>query len=289
MRVLISGCGYLGSAVGAELARRGHQVWGLRRSEAADAELRSIGVAPLHGDITRPEALAALPAEYDWVVHCVSASGGGVNEYRRVYLEGTRHVIEYFAPAALRKFVYTGSTGVYGQNDGSWVEENSAVEPAAETAKVLVETERMLLEAVHARRFPAIILRLAGIYGPGRGYWLRQFRSGEARLEAAGERFLNMIHRDDAAGAVLTALERGQPGRIYNVVDEEPVSQLSLFQWLATRLGRDLPPKDSKPLPSTRAATNKRISNRRLREELGYRFIYPTFREGFEAELARAG
>ena len=164
------------------------------------------------GDITKPEQLTQLPASYDWVVNCVSASGGGAEEYREVYLQGTRNLIEWLGAAPPKKFVYTSSTSVYGQNDGSLVKENSPTEPAVETGKVLVETERVLLEAARERKFPAVILRLAGIYGPDRGYWFKQYLKNEARIEGNGARILNMIHRDDVAGAIIAALEE-RPAR----------------------------------------------------------------------------
>ncbi len=288
MRVLIVGCGYVGLPLGAEMVRQGHEVFGLRRSQTVEAELRAAGLVPLAADITRLEELRKIPSGYDWIVNCVASSGGGVQEYRQVYLQGTRNLLAWLATAPPRKFVYTSSTSVYGQTDGSWVDENSPTEPEAETARVLLETENVLLEAARDRQFPAVVLRLAGLYGAGRGYWFKQFLQGEAKLEGDGERILNMLHRDDAIGAISAALQRGCPGEVYNAVDDEPMRQLEFFRWLSTRLNRPLPP--SVPAnPQTarkRGATNKRISNRKLKQELGYQFKYPTFREGLAAELA---
>jgi nucleoside-diphosphate-sugar epimerase len=169
------------------------------------------------------------------------------------------------------------------------VTEADPAEPITETGRILVETERELLQAFAATGFPAIILRVAGIYGPGRGYWLRQFLSGEARLEGRGERHLNMVHRDDVAGAIVAVLEKGRAGEIYNVCDDEPVSQLECFRWLAATLGRPMLPavQGAPDQARRRAATNKRISNRKLRHQLNYVFKYPTFREGYKAELER--
>jgi nucleoside-diphosphate-sugar epimerase len=289
MRVLIVGCGYVGLPLGAELVRQGHEVFGLRRSAGAEAELKSAGVKPLTADITKAEQLAQLPATYDWVVNCVSASGGGAEEYREVYLQGTRNLVEWLGAAPPQKFVYTSSTSVYGQNDGSLVKENSSTEPAVETGKILVETERVLLDAVRARKFPAVILRLAGIYGPDRGHWLKLYMSNEARIEGNGARILNMIHRDDVAGVIIAALKSGRPGEVYNAVDDEPVSQLHFFQWLSGPLGKELPPSapEDAEVVRKRGVTNKKVSNRRLKMELGYQFKYPTFRQGYTAELLR--
>ena len=147
----------------------------------------------------------------------------------------------------------------------------------------------MLLEAVRQRNFPAVILRVAGIYGPDRGYWFKQYLKDAATIEGKGERILNMIHRDDVVGAIIAALKNGRPGEIYNAVDDEPVEQLSFFRWLSETLGRDLPrfvPEDREGL-CKRGITNKRISNRRLKAELGYQFKHRTFRQGYAAEIQR--
>jgi nucleoside-diphosphate-sugar epimerase len=289
MRVLIVGCGYVGMPLGAELVKQGHQVFGLRRRTGADADFKSAGIKPLTADITKAEQLAQLPGAYDWVVNCVSASGGGAEEYREVYLQGTRNLIEWLGAAPPNKFVYTSSTSVYGQDDGSLVKEGSPTEPAVETGKILVETEQVLLEAAKGRGFPAVILRLAGIYGPDRGYWFKQYLKNEARIEGNGARILNMIHRDDVAGAIIAALKSGRPGEVYNAVDDEPVTQLSFFQWLSGPLGKELPPSapEDAEVVRKRGVTNKKVSNRRLKMELGYQFKFATFRQGYTAELLR--
>jgi nucleoside-diphosphate-sugar epimerase len=291
MRVLILGCGYVGLPLAAELARRGQVVFGVRRTQAADAELRAAGVAPWVADVTEPTSLARLPDPFDWVVNCVSAAGGGAADHRRVYLDGMRHVLEWLAASPPRRFVYTSSTGVYGQQDGAAVTETSATTPGTPTGDMLVESERLLLRAGRDHGFSAVILRVAGIYGPGRGYWLKQFLAGEARMEGEGERVLNMIHRDDVVGAILAALERGRPGEIYNAVDDAPVTQQELFAWLASTLDKPLPPSVPPEAGGARrrGLTSKRVSNRKLRDELGWRPRYPSFREGFAAELARLG
>lgn len=290
MRVLIVGPGYVGLALGREMVRRGHEVFGLSRSGDASGELNTAGLHPLAGDITRPETLLDLPAQYDWVVNCVSSSYGGADDYRRVYLQGARNLLTWLEPTPPAKFVYTSSTGVYGQNDGSLVDESAPTEPPTDTSRVLVETEQAILKSVRERNFPAVVLRVAGIYGPGRGWWFKQFLAGEARLEGEGRRTLNMIHRDDVAGCLIAALERGRPGEVYNAVDDEPVTQRDFFLWLATQLNRPMPlsvPEDAEATRK-RGVTNKRLANAKLKAELGYHFKFPTFREGYAAELAAA-
>ncbi len=289
MRVVIVGCGYVGFSLATELARQGCEVFGVRRTADATAQLEAAGVQPVLADVADPASLRGLPGPFDWVVNCVSSAGGGAADYRRIYLDGTRNLLAWLAERPPRKFVYTSSTGVYGQTDGSLVTETSPTDPPTETGRILLETERLLLDAARQRAFPAVILRVAGIYGPGRGHYLQQLLNNEARIEGTGERYLNMIHRDDVVGVMLAALRNGQSGEIYNAVDDEPVTQVALFRWLAEALGR-------LPLPATpvnaaaarkRGLTSKRVSNAKLKSELGYRFQYPTFREGFFTEMQR--
>lgn len=289
MRTLIVGCGYVGLPLGAELARQGHEVFGVRRSAAAAAELEAAGIRPLAADITRAADLAKLPGPFEWVVNCVSSSGGGVEDYRRVYLEGTRNLIAWLAGTPVTKFVYTSSTGVYGQTDGSLVKETAPTEPATDTSRVLVETEQTLLEAARQRGLPAVVLRVAGIYGPDRGHHFKQFIRNEARIEGQGERLMNMIHRDDVVGIIATALRGARPGEVFNAVDDEPVTQATFFRWLAEELGKWPPPSvpEDPEAVRKRGLTHKKVSNRKLKMELGYQFKYSNFRLGFSAELRR--
>jgi nucleoside-diphosphate-sugar epimerase len=288
MRVLIIGCGYVGLPLGAELARLGHEVFGLRRTKSDDTELITARIFPLTADITNRATLSNLPRPFDWVVNCAASGGGDAESYRRLYFDGTRNVIEWLSSSLPRKYVYTSSTSVYAQNDGSVVTESDFASPETDTGKVLVATEKILLAAASETKFPATILRLSGIYGPGRGYWLKQFLNGEARIEGVGERYLNLIHRDDVIGAIIAALNRAPVGSVFNATDNEPVTQRDFFEWLAKRLNKPLPP--NVPEGSTerkRGASNKRVSNSRLRQQLGYEFKYPTFREGYEAEIQK--
>ncbi len=289
MRVLIVGCGYVGLPLGAELVRLGHEVFGLRRSTGGEEELTRAGIQPLVGDVTDSASLATLPAPFDWVINCVSSTQGGAEEYRRVYLEGTRNLIQWLAPTPLKKFVYTSSTSVYGQTDGSLIKESNPTEPQSETSKILVETEKLLVAAAAEKKFPAVVLRVAGIYGPERGHLFLQYLKNEARITGKGERIINMIHRVDLIGCVIAALKNGRAGEIYNAVDDEPVTQLHFFRWLAETLGKWMPPfaTEEENAARKRGLTNKKVSNRKAKMELGWQLKYPTFRQGYTAEIKR--
>ncbi|HWD19457.1 MAG TPA: SDR family oxidoreductase [Verrucomicrobiae bacterium] len=283
MRVLIIGCGYVGRPLGLELARLGHEVFGLRRTAVDPGE----SLPCFTGDVAVLDDLKKLPGPFDWVVNTVSSSKGGVEDYQRAYFGGTKNILEWLGACPPKKYVYTSSTSVYAQNDGSMVKESSPAEPATETGVILRATEQLLLDAANTIKFPAVVLRVAGIYGPERGHLFLQYLRDEATIAGQGERLINMIHRDDVAGAIIAALKSGRPGEIYNAVDDEPVPQIHFFRWLSETLGKNMPPFGASPTERKRGVTSKKISNRKLKMELGYQFRFPTFRQGYTAEIQR--
>jgi nucleoside-diphosphate-sugar epimerase len=290
MRVLIVGCGYVGVPLGAALVAAGHTVVGLRRTDRAADSLRAAGIEPVTADVTDLGSLRQVAGPFDWVVNTVAAgAGGGVDSYRQVYEEGTRNLLEWLDANPPKRLVYTSSTGVYGQDDGSVIKESSPTEPVAPTARVLVETERLWFEAAQQRNFPVVILRVAGIYGPDRGHWFKQYLANEAKIPGTGQRILNMIHRDDLVRIIIAALQSGRVGEVYNAVDDEPVTMIHFFRFLSETLGKNMPPfvAEEEDQPRKRGVTNKRVSNRKLKMELGCPYLYPTYRQGYTAEIRR--
>jgi len=288
MRTLIAGCGYLGTAVGSLLVKAGHEVIGLRRTEDASDELRQFGIIPVNGDLTDLRSLEAIPGKFDWVVNTVSSSRGGADVYRAVYLEGTRTMLEWLRNHPLKRYVYTSSTSVYGQTDGGTVDEDSLAQPGTETGAILRATEDLLIQAAN-EGIPTTILRVSGIYGPERGHLFRQFVNGEARISGEGHRWMNMVHRDDAATAIRAALDKGQNGRIYNCTDDVAVSQLEFLGWLAQQFDRPLPPPATEEAATRkkRGVTHKQVSNLRLKTELDWKPAFPSFREGYAGDVNR--
>lgn len=283
MRALVIGCGYVGLPLAIRLVELGHEVWGARRSPDT-GELAKHGIKPLAMDISKPISLAE---NFDWVVNLVSSSKGGPEEYRQVYLEGNRNLAAWAKEHPVKKLVYSSSTSVYGQTDGSSVKENSPAEPATETSRILLEAERALLDAAPA--VPSVVLRVAGIYGPDRGHLFQQYLRNESKIPGKGDRIINMIHRDDLIGVIIAALKSGRPGEIYNVVDDEPVQLVHFYRWLSETLGKWMPPfvaEETAP-ERKRAITSKKVQNRRMKIELGAQLKYPTFRQGYTSEIKR--
>jgi nucleoside-diphosphate-sugar epimerase len=286
MHVLIIGCGYVGIPLGALLSRSGHQVFGLRRTAEADDELQKAAITPLHADITAPESLPPNP-NFEVVINLVSSSKGGAEEYREIYLQGTRNLIDWLACSPVVSYLYTSSTSVYAQADGSWVTEESPAEPDSATSQVLIDTERELLAAHSSTGFPAMILRASGIYGPGRGHLFKQYLRGEATMRDNGSSWINMIHVNDLAAAIAHLMTHGKPGETFNATDNEPVTQRDFFEWLSRELKRPMPHSAPADPNRKRGLTNKRVSNAKLRAS-GFQFTYPNFREGYAAEIKSA-
>ena len=214
----------------------------------------------------------------DALVDCVSSGrGGGPEAYRRVYLEGARNLCAAFRAT---RFVYTGSTSVYAQTDGSVVDEGSLAEPDRETGRILRETEGVVLAATGGT-----VARLAGIYGPGRSILLGKFLAGAAVVEGDGGRWLNQIHRDDAAAALFRLAQPDAPPGIYNVADGSPLTQLELYRALAAEFDRSLPPQGPEDRNRKRGWTSKRVACGRLRA-LGWQPRWASFPDWAREERA---
>lgn len=284
---LIVGCGYVGLRLGARWAQAGYEVTGVRRGSGDDDFLRELGIQPLTADITSRVDLERLGGPYDYVVNLVSSSKGGAEAYRAVHLNGQANLLDWMQKFPPKKYVFTSSTSVYGQTDGSMVDETSPAEPSSETSAILRQAEDFLLDAAREGRVPAVVLRLSGIYGPGRGHLFHAFVEGRARSHGDGSRYLNMIHLEDTCTAIEAACQIGQPGEIYNISDDAPPTEREFYQWLADRLGKDFPPPaDPESLRGRkRGNTHKAILNRKAREQLQWVPQFPDFRAGYEPEI----
>jgi nucleoside-diphosphate-sugar epimerase len=273
LRALIAGAGYVGAALAVELIARGYEVFVLRRSDAPPPP----GARALRADLTAPGALDALP-EAELVVYTAAADERSDAAYRRAYVDGVARLIEALARAAAPplRLLFTSSTAVYGQHGGEWVDEASETEPADFAGRRLLEGEAL----VRGAPFPGTVLRLGGIYGPGRASLVERARSGAA----GGPAYTNRIHRDDAAGALAHLGQLPAAADCYVGVDCEPATEADVLAGLARRLGVATAAPGGEARAPRRARGSKRCSNARLLAS-GYRFRYPTWREGYEALL----
>lgn len=273
LRILIAGCGDVGCRLGQELARAGHQVWGLRRNPQALPE----EITPLAADLADPSTLSILPPSLDVVFYMAAAGRSDEATYRRVYFEGLSHVLDalHGSDQGPRRVFFTSSTAVYGQEDGSWVDEESETAPQRFSGQILLEAERRLLDDP----IPGTVIRLGGIYGPGRTFLVDQVRGGTARL--GPPRYTNRIHADDCAGFLAHLMNLDVPLECYLGVDDDPAERNEVLRWMSQQLGIPEPPRADR-VPGR--GGNKRCSNRRL-HQCGYTLRYPTYRDGYATLL----
>jgi nucleoside-diphosphate-sugar epimerase len=276
-RLLIAGFGYIGQAAAEVFRRKGWEIEGWTRS-AESAQTFAGAPLPIRAvDISNSTQVRRLAGNFDWIIHCASSRGGAAEHYRHIYWDGARNLLHCFPEAQL---LFTSSTSVYAQTDGSWVDESSPAEPTRETGKILKETEDIVLRA------GGTVARVAGIYGPARSFLLRKFLAGEAVIDRERDRFLNQVHRDDIASAMLLLIVSGQSG-IFNVVDDQPMLVSECYTWLAQELHRSVPPQGTTAMQRKRGDSNKRVSNKKLRA-LGWTPRYPTFADGMRDSVLRA-
>ncbi len=277
---LIVGCGYLGLRVGQRWLAAGHAVTGVVHSAASAETLAAANVHPLVADVTRPETLRDLPAA-DTLLYCVGYRADSSPPRWAVYVDGLRAVLDAVSPN-VRRVIFISSTGVYAERDGGWVNEDSPCEPLSESGRALLAAEKVLAD--HRLGDRGIVLRLAGIYGPGRLPRKADLVSGEPLAVPAGQH-VNLIHVVDAAAAVLAAEELARPPRTFNIADGCPIDRRDYFVETARHFGLPLPNfRDPLPGESTaRRGGDKRVSNRRMVDELNVKLKYPTYRKGLKS------
>ncbi|GAA1213255.1 NAD-dependent epimerase/dehydratase family protein [Prauserella alba] len=268
---VLAGCGDLGTRVAVRLAGEGYRVLGLRRRpERLPAAVEGQAV-----DLRTEQP--RLPREMGVVVVALTADDRTAEAYRDTYVNGVANVlaaIDRDVPGRPRVLLVS-STAVYGAGDGSLVDERTPVEPDTATGLQLRAAERRL----HEWRPDAIVLRLAGLYGPGPGRLVASVRDGTATVDSRPV-YTNRIHRDDAADAIVHLTDRvDRPDPLYVGVDHEPAERGAVLRFVAGELGVAPPPTGDEP---SARGTGKRCDCSRLRAS-GYTFTYPTYREGYRA------
>ncbi|WP_020679497.1 SDR family oxidoreductase [Marinobacterium rhizophilum] len=272
-QILIAGCGDVGSTLGLALQARGHNVFGLRRT----INQLPAGIQGIAGDLADPASLQGRLPPCDILVYCAAASQHDEAGYRSAYLEGLRNVLDALAQPP-RLLLFTSSSGVYHQADGSWVNEQSPTHPDRFSGQIMLQAEALALNS----GIDATVVRFSGIYGPGRNQLINQVRSGIA-APAQPEHYSNRIHRDDCAGVLRHLIGlylQGTPLEpLYLASDDVPAPLHEVSQWLAAAMGLEI-----HTTKLMRRGGSKRCSNALIRAS-GYHFIYPDYRAGYSALL----
>jgi nucleoside-diphosphate-sugar epimerase len=261
MHLLVCGNGYLGQAI-TNIFRSNY--W---KVTTTTLNGNDNNIACDLSDIESVKLLNSINP--DAIIHCASSGKGGAIAYENVYLNGIKNLTTIFPN---KKILYTSSTSVYAQIDGSIVNEKSPTNPERDTGKILLEAEKLTL------RHNGIVCRLSGIYGPGRSSILNKFLNKEAIIEEQGERLLNQIHRDDAASAIYFLLTHKPEitNEIFIISDNKSLTQQTVYEFLASYFSKPFPPSGPRDLNRKRGWTNKQLSNKKLLS-LGWKPNYSSF------------
>ncbi len=266
-KVLLVGCGDLGTEVAVRLHHAGHEVIGVRKS----ARALPLGMRTLQADVTVPDSLAPIGAEI--IVYCVAATAQTDENYAQHYVEGLRNVLQSQAGPQLKHVFFVSSTRVYGQQTDTLVDESVPAIAADFGGVRLLEAELLLADLPCS----STVLRLSGIYGPGRLY-LVNLAKDPARWPVENQ-WTNRIHRDDAAAFIAYLVAQVSANQsvypLYIVTDDMPVAQYEVLSWLATQMAVQVP---GRPMPPV--TQGKRLSNQRLRIS-GFELRYPSYQHGY--------
>ena len=267
--ILIVGCGGIGSQLGLHLADQGHRVTGLKRHPPVNDKK----ICYFAADISDAATLHDLDINFDQLFFIVSADGRNQHSYRSVYETGLRNVLDRLSGLP---WILVSSTSVYGQSRGEWVDEESATEPENVNSALILQAEKQVLAANPAN----IVVRFSGIYGPGREYLLR-LASNAPEIQKTPTYYTNRIHQEDCVDVLSFLFEQRLDNvpldRCYLASDDDPAPMWDVVSFLAERL--HCPPPIAKQIDEA-APMNKRCDNARLKA-LGYRFRYPSYREGY--------
>ncbi|WP_286915486.1 MULTISPECIES: NAD-dependent epimerase/dehydratase family protein [unclassified Pseudomonas] len=282
LSALIVGCGDVGGRLAQQLLARGWQVGGLRRS----VEQLPPGVDPIAADLGDARMPQAWPQRSpDYLVYCVAASQHDEAGYQAAYVEGLRNVLAWLAARGQRprRLLFVSSSSVFAQKDGEWIDETAATEPEGYSGRVMLEAERLALES----GIPASIVRLTGIYGPGREWLLSQVRQGY-RVAEEPPLYGNRIHAEDAASLLAFLLHKDADGvaldDCYIGVDDDPAPLADVVAWLRAYMGVTEWSQEQR----VRRTGSKRCSNARVRA-LGWVPAYPSYKEGYAEILQNRG
>ena len=286
-RVLIVGCGDIGRRVARLWREEGFPVCALARSSQSARRLEVLGITPVAGDLDEPESLAGLPTKGALAYYLAPPPGRGETDPRM------RAFLECIPPGEEPEtIVYMSTTAVYGDLRGGWATEETPPSPSAARGMRRLDAENALLAWGRQGSVPVVILRVAGIYGPGR-LPIEKVREGAPVLAGNDSPFSNRIHSEDLARVCVAAARRGTGGAVYNVSDGQPGTIAQYYCAVADLLGVPRPPTmtmaEARRVMSqamlSYLSESKRVDNRKMREELGVTLLHPTLETGLAASL----
>lgn len=281
-RLFCFGLGYTANVLAQQLASQGWKIAGTATSAGGVSALSARGYDAYEFDGTRPGAgVAEALAQATHIL--ISAPPVAEGDPAII-----RHGADIAAADSVRWIGYLSTIGVYGDCQGAWIDETHELNPESERTRWRVEAEKAWLDLGRRTGKAAMIFRLPGIYGPGRSA-IDAVRDGTARRIVKPGQVFNRMHVEDIAATVRASIERPNGGRIYNLSDNEPAPNQDVVEYAARLLDAPLPPEvpfesaGLSPMAASFYASNRRVRNERITQELGVRLAYPTYREGLAA------
>lgn len=273
-KILIAGCGDIGTRLAELLIKNNHHVVGIKRSKPVK---NKIPFEIYQADLTQSSDLSDLNNDFDFIFFMPTPDQYQTKAYEKTYLNGLQNLTHHFsASQKIPTWFFISSTSVYGQQTGEWVDEQSFTEPENFNGKILLQAEQHLMQ----NTIQHVMIRFSGIYGPGRNRLINQLPTLEA-ITNEPPVYTNRIHQDDCASVLAFLLDKKLAGidldDYYLASDDDPATQWEVYQWLRQRLGF----APLKQLTNNAALKqNKRCRNQKIKA-LGYRFLYPSYKTGY--------
>lgn len=284
-KALIIGCGYRGMKLAARLQAKGYDIFGMTRSEEKAQKLASLNIKPVMGDVRDMDAVGTAAAGMNLIYHMLGAMQGEEETLRDIHIEGTLNVISAIEPEHARCYIYESSTAVYGQQAGEWIEEGAPTLPTSRTGKLRVAAESIVRDSIFELELPAVIVRTGAIYRP-ESMVNDKIKKNNYVIQTYPRKVMNHIYIDDYLELLSLVPEKAKPGGVYNLVDNEPHPALDYFNAIAELMGVQPPPvdftmpRDEEGCVKLMRESNKKVSNKKVKEHFGYTFRFPTYREG---------
>ena len=285
-KIVIFGCGYVGGKLADKCIELGWDVTALTRNIGTAKILESKGVETITGQLQTQEWYTQINPEQDYIVDCVGAAEPSTEGYEHSYFLGMQSIIEWIEKYQVhcRSMLFTSSTSVYPQADGSLVDENSDHFGVSERGQILLNSEKLCLDVESSRVEKSFVLRFAGLYGPERHLLLNHVEEGKT-IKGSGHRILNLLHQTDAVSSIMTCLQSSvvPSSSIFNVSDNQCASRMEIVEWMSNRLRLKNPGFDGMDRPGL---PNRMIDSRKIQNELNWKPKYASFEQGYEDLLA---